>query len=210
MLGTGPLPGPRLRLPGRLSLGTPTGAGPLPREPRRFGSHREPQVAPQEPAASSLQEDALGPAPNQPTPEFPGTPALAWPGSRRPPAGFSCTHRGAALDAPAWDQPSPWGQRQRRDRRARGAHCGGAPMHRRVRARAPAPTPPSSHPHAHAGGARRAGSAADTSAGAQRIPGMRGRLLPPVLCRAPPASARPARTRPQTGPSHRAGGAEPR
>lgn len=79
-----PSPGPRLRLSGRLLLGTPTGAGPLPREPRRFGSHPEPQVALQEPAASSLPEDALVPAPNQPTPEFPGTPALARPGSRQP------------------------------------------------------------------------------------------------------------------------------
>ncbi|XP_019501496.1 PREDICTED: uncharacterized protein LOC109384522 [Hipposideros armiger] len=70
--------------------------------------------------------------------------------------------------------------------------------------------PPHTHTHTRAaGGARRAGSAADASAGAQGIPGMRGRLLSPGLRRAPPGSARPARTRPRTRPSHRAGGAEP-
>lgn len=39
---TGPPPAPRLRLPGRLPLGTPPGAGPLTREPRPFDSHRGP------------------------------------------------------------------------------------------------------------------------------------------------------------------------
>lgn len=141
---------------------------------------------------------------------FPGTPALARPGSRRP--GFLALTAGRL-----------WASRPETSRAPGGGGRGGtaeraertAGARRRTGAFAPALLhrlpPPHTHTHTRAaGGARRAGSAADASAGAQGIPGMRGRLLSPVLRRAPPGSARPARTRPRTRPSHRAGGAEPR
>lgn len=100
------------------------------------------KLARKEPAASSLLEDALVPLRISSHLSSLARWPSPGPGPASPPAGLSCTHRGVALGAPAWDQPSPWGQRQRRDRRARGAHCGGAPTHRRVRARTAVPTPP--------------------------------------------------------------------
>lgn len=154
--GRAPFPAPRLRLPGRRSLGTPAGAGALPREPRRFGSHREPQGAPQEPAASALQEDALGPAPRRPTPALPRSPALARPGYRQP----------APPGSPALTAARLWA-RPPRDNRApggRGRGGGGTAeraertpgSRRRTGALAPAPPHgrPTPHTHTHSRAAR--------------------------------------------------------
>lgn len=139
------------------------------REPWSFGSHWEPQVAPREPATSSLQEDALSPAPSQPTGVSPqGQP------SRAP---FSRTHRPAALGSPASGRPGPVGGGggvEAGPPSARGALRGRADAQARSRPRSRTDSP-SAHPHAHAGGARRAGSAADASAEARGIPGMRRR-----------------------------------
>lgn len=185
----GPLPAPSPHPP---TLRTPSPREPLQeldmylREPGRFPSPRRLKCPRQEGATASLQEDVLGPAPRQPSPASPRGPPLTRPGSRRRSQSPS-THRQEAQGAPASGRqgavragavpPSARGAlRGRTDAQARS----------RPRSRTDAPCAP---PHAHADSARRDGSAADASAGARGIPGMRSRPLSPRLRGALPGPA---------------------
>nr|XP_012423957.1 PREDICTED: proline-rich protein 36-like [Odobenus rosmarus divergens] len=200
-----PSPAPCLALPELLPRGTPPPARSRTslRKPWSFGSHWEPQVAPREPAASSLQEDALSPAPSQPTRSSPtGQPSRAL---------FSSTHRWAALGSPASGRPDP-----ARDGGGDGGRGGGGGGTAERAGRTP-------------GARRRTGALAPalphrlplrtpTRTRGRRAPSrLRGgrergsarnpwNEAPPALSRALPGSAWPARTRPRTRPSHRAGG----
>lgn len=126
-------------------------------EPRRFGSHREPQVSPQGLATVSWQAGALGPDPRQPDPESPvGHPPPGL-GPASPPARFPSTHRPAALGAPASGRQGPAGTGAGPPR-ARGALRGRADAVARSRPRSRTDPPPHTHTHrrtARAGPARR-------------------------------------------------------
>lgn len=173
-----PLAAPRLRLSGHLP--TPD-AGALP--PRTLAL-RFPEGASSCPARTSrlvLPGGHRGPAPRQPT-----HPSLSSLKANPRPARLSRTHLREALGAPASGRRGP---AQGRGGGGTAGSAGPGALPGRADAQAPSrprsrTTAPSAHPHAHAGSARRAGSAADASAGARGIPGMRRRPPSPGFRRA--------------------------
>ena len=175
-----PRPAPRRRLPGQLPLQTLDLSL---RESWRFGSHQEPQVAPQEQAASSvLPGGRPRPTPSQSTPELPASQPSPCPlPPHSPPGGSGRARLGPA--GPTEDRGGTTG------RAGPGALRGRADAQAPSRPRSRTDPRRSAHPPAPTGGARRAGSAADASAGARGIPGMRRRPPSPGLRRAPPGHA---------------------
>lgn len=93
-------PGPRLPLPGRLPLGTPPGAGPLPRPGASVPTRNLKFPRKNEPPPRSRRTPSvpLRVSPTLSSPAGHHSPGLA-PAS--PPARLPCTHRRAALGAPA-------------------------------------------------------------------------------------------------------------
>lgn len=186
-----PRPAPRRRLPGQLPLQTLDLSL---RVSWRFGSHQEPQVAPQEQAASSvLPGGRPRPAPNQSTPELPTSqpsPCPLLPHS--PPGGSGIARLGPA--GPRWGQGRDHGARgtgRTPGARRRAGALAPALPHRPQPLRTPTRTHGRRAPSRLRGGRER---------GSARNP---WNEAPPALSRALPGSAGP---RPRARPSSPAGG----
>lgn len=186
-----PRPAPRRRLPGQLPLQTLDLSL---RVSWRFGSHQEPQVAPQEQAASSvLPGGRPRPAPNQSTPELPASQPSPCPlRPHSPPGGSGLARLGPA--GPRWGQGRDHGARETGRtpgaRRRAGALAPALP-HRPQPLRTPTRTHGRRAPSRLRGGRER---------GSARNP---WNEAPPALSRALPGSAGP---RPRARPSSPAGG----